>query len=39
MDEYISSAVALGIIQQSSSPAGLGFFFVEKKGRVPLALY
>ncbi|KAK7913158.1 hypothetical protein WMY93_013369 [Mugilogobius chulae] len=33
MDEYISSALKVGIIRPSSSPAGAGFFFVDKKDK------
>ncbi len=33
MKEYINSALAAGIICPSSSPAGSGFFFVEKKDK------
>ena len=31
MEKYISESLASGIIRPSSSPAGAGFFFVEKK--------
>lgn len=31
MDQYIQSSLDAGIIRPSSSPAGAGFFFVEKK--------
>ncbi|KAL2093081.1 hypothetical protein ACEWY4_010393 [Coilia grayii] len=31
MEEYISDALAAGIIRPSSSPAGAGFFFIGKK--------
>lgn len=31
MDTYIKESVAAGIIRASTSPAGAGFFFVEKK--------
>ncbi|KAK1789903.1 hypothetical protein P4O66_002234 [Electrophorus voltai] len=31
MDEYIQESLALGFIQPSTSPAGVGFFFVRKK--------
>lgn len=31
MDKYISDSLAAGLIRSSSSPAGAGFFFVEKK--------
>ncbi|KAK2898059.1 hypothetical protein Q8A73_014439 [Channa argus] len=31
MKEYISEALEAGLIRPSSSPAGAGFFFVEKK--------
>ena len=31
MEEYINESLAAGIIRPSSSPAGAGFFFVEKK--------
>ena len=31
MDTYINDSLAAGIIRPSSSPAGAGFFFVEKK--------
>ena len=33
MDKYISESLAAGIIRPSSSPAGAGFFFVEKKDK------
>ncbi|TWW59253.1 Retrotransposon-derived protein PEG10 [Takifugu flavidus] len=33
MEAYINDALAAGIICPSSSPAGAGFFFVEKKDR------
>ncbi len=33
MEEYISSSLQAGIIWPSSSPAGAGFFFVEKKDK------
>lgn len=32
-DEYIQGALSAGIIRPSSSPAGAGFFFVEKKDK------
>jgi hypothetical protein len=31
MDTYIGDSLAAGFISPSSSPAGRGFFFVEKK--------
>lgn len=31
MEDYIKDSLAAGIIHPSSSPAGAGFFFVEKK--------
>ncbi len=31
MDRYIHDSLVAGIIRPSSSPAGVGFFFVEKK--------
>ncbi len=31
MDKYIQESLAAGLIRSSSSPAGAGFFFVEKK--------
>ena len=31
MEEYIKDSMSAGIIRPSSSPAGAGFFFVEKK--------
>ena len=31
MEEYIQNSLAAGIIRPSSSPAGAGFFFVDKK--------
>nr|XP_033466077.1 uncharacterized protein LOC117246330 [Epinephelus lanceolatus] len=31
MEEYITESLAAGIIRPSSSPAGAGFFFVDKK--------
>ncbi|KAI7812468.1 hypothetical protein IRJ41_002419 [Triplophysa rosa] len=31
MDKYIQEALLAGLIRHSSSPAGAGFFFVEKK--------
>lgn len=31
MEEYIGNSLAAGFIRPSSSPAGAGFFFVEKK--------
>uniref|UniRef100_A0AAQ4QDM9 Gypsy retrotransposon integrase-like protein 1 n=1 Tax=Gasterosteus aculeatus aculeatus TaxID=481459 RepID=A0AAQ4QDM9_GASAC len=33
METYIQSSLAAGIIRPSSSPAGAGFFFVEKKDK------
>lgn len=33
MEEYITSSLKAGIIRPSSSPAGAGFFFVEKKDK------
>ncbi|KAK3556307.1 hypothetical protein QTP70_007134 [Hemibagrus guttatus] len=33
MDTYIQDSLAAGIIWTSSSPAGAGFFFVEKKDK------
>ena len=33
MDEYINNSLAAGIIRPSSSPAGAGFFFVDKKDK------
>lgn len=33
MEKYISESLAAGIIRPSSSPAGAGFFFVEKKDK------
>lgn len=33
METYINDALAAGIIRPSSSPAGAGFFFVEKKDK------
>ena len=33
MEEYIGDSLAAGIIRPSSSPAGAGFFFVEKKDK------
>lgn len=33
MEEYIQGALSAGIIRPSSSPAGAGFFFVEKKDK------
>ncbi|KAF7640957.1 hypothetical protein LDENG_00003150, partial [Lucifuga dentata] len=33
MDKYIQSSLVAGIIRPSSSPAGAGFFFVEKKDK------
>lgn len=33
MQEYIDAALAAGIIRPSSSPAGAGFFFVDKKDK------
>ena len=33
MDIYIKDSLAAGIIRPSSSPAGAGFFFVEKKDK------
>lgn len=32
MEKYIHDSQVAGIIRPSSSPAGSGFFFVEKKG-------
>lgn len=34
MEKYISSSLAVGLICPSSSPAGAGFFFVEKKDKM-----
>ncbi len=31
MEAYINESLAAGIIRPSTSPAGAGFFFVEKK--------
>ncbi len=33
MEEYINAALKTGIIRPFSSPAGAGFFFVEKKDK------
>ncbi|KAK7926171.1 hypothetical protein WMY93_008481 [Mugilogobius chulae] len=33
MEKYISSSLEAGIIRPSSSPAGAGFFFVDKKDK------
>ena len=33
MDTYITDSLAAGIIRPSSSPAGAGFFFVDKKDK------
>lgn len=33
MEEYIQDSLTAGIIRPSSSPAGAGFFFVEKKDK------
>uniref|UniRef100_A0A3B4X4G4 Ty3 transposon capsid-like protein domain-containing protein n=1 Tax=Seriola lalandi dorsalis TaxID=1841481 RepID=A0A3B4X4G4_SERLL len=33
MEEYIQDSLVAGIIRPSSSPAGAGFFFVEKKDK------
>lgn len=33
METYINDSLAAGIICPSSSPAGAGFFFVEKKDK------
>lgn len=33
METYINNSLAAGIIRPSSSPAGAGFFFVEKKDK------
>jgi len=33
MESYINDSLAAGIIRPSSSPAGAGFFFVEKKDK------
>ncbi|KAI3351084.1 hypothetical protein L3Q82_005649 [Scortum barcoo] len=33
MEAYINDSLAAGIIRPSSSPAGAGFFFVEKKDK------
>lgn len=33
MEKYISESLAAGLIRPSSSPAGAGFFFVEKKDK------
>ena len=33
MEVYITDSLAAGIIRPSSSPAGAGFFFVEKKDK------
>lgn len=32
VDKYIQESLAAGLIRSSSSPAGEGFFFVEKDG-------
>ncbi len=31
MEKYIASSLVVGIIHPSSSPAGAGFFFMDKK--------
>src|SRR4029434_102188 len=33
MTDYIDSSLAAGLIRPSSSPAGAGFFFVDKKDK------
>jgi len=33
MEDYIEDSLAAGLFRQSSSPAGAGFFFVEKKDK------
>jgi hypothetical protein len=33
MEEYIEESLAIGGIRPSASPAGAGFFFVEKKDK------
>ena len=33
MEKYINDSLAAGLIRPSSSPAGAGFFFVEKKDK------
>lgn len=33
METYIHDSLAAGIVRPSSSPAGAGFFFVEKKDK------
>ena len=33
MTKYIDSSLASGLIRPSSSPAGAGFFFVDKKDK------
>ena len=33
METYIGDSLAVGFIRPSSSPAGAGFFFVEKKDK------
>lgn len=33
METYINESLAAGLIRPSSSPAGAGFFFVEKKDK------
>jgi len=33
MEKYINDSLAAGIIRPSSSPAGAGFFFVDKKDK------
>jgi hypothetical protein len=33
MDDYMVDSLASGFIRPSSSPAGAGFFFMEKKDK------
>ncbi len=39
MDNYIEESLAAGVIRPSTSPAGAGFFFVDKKDGGPSPLH
>lgn len=39
MRKYVEESLAAGIIRPASSPAGAGFFYLEKKGQVTEALH
>lgn len=39
METYIGDSLAAGFIRPTSSPAGAGFFFVEKKDKYPTLVH